>query len=51
MTVVKLDEMEKKMVELEKSLVQTERDLKTFLTGEMEKQSLHIDSSIRLKLP
>ena len=45
MTVVKLDEMEKKMVELEKSLVQTERDLKTFLTGEMEKQSLHIDSS------
>ena len=45
MTVVKLDEMEKKMVDLEKSLVQTERDLKTFLTGEMEKQSLHIDSS------
>merc|ERR1719410_1408214 len=46
MTVVKLDEMEKKMVESEKSRAQTDRDIKTFLTSELDKQKVYVDGGV-----
>ena len=46
MTVVKLDEMEKKLTESEKARVQGERDLKAHVTGELDKQKLYIDSGV-----
>ena len=46
MTVVKLEEMEKKMTESEKNRVQSERDLKTYLTSEIEKQKLYVDGGV-----
>ena len=46
MTVVKLDEMEKKLTESEKARVQGERDLKAHVTSELDKQKLYIDSGV-----
>ena len=46
MTVVKLDEMDKKLVAGDKARVQAEKDVKTLLTSELDKQKLYIDSSV-----
>ena len=46
MTVGKLEEMEKKLVESEKSRAQTEKDMKTFLTSELDKQKVYVDGGV-----
>merc|ERR1719384_1094746 len=46
MTVHRLEEMEKKLGDADKSRGQTDRDIKTFLTAELDKQKLYIDSSM-----